>query len=159
MILDILSDSFIYETNSDTCISYAGLVNTPIASGTKSFRLNFDFNINIASVYVNLSTTSGVMASGFCGEVTDLGYPCCHYSFSDCLDQVNPSYTDIDFINYGVTSAPGVVCSGMVCGGTHHLVSEPYFLFGCSYTNLLYFKQLSHVEGTHDNLFFRTEVI
>jgi len=158
MILDILNDSFIYQTDSDTIIPYVDLVNVPIQAGSKKFRLNFDFNINVASVYVGLSTTSGVTASGYYGNITDLGYPCCHYSFSRCLDFVNENYLDLDFENYGVTPTHGVVCSGMLCSGTSYLKSEPYFLFGCSYTFLLYVKPFDYLSGvTQDNMFFRAE--
>jgi len=160
MILDILQDAYIYECDSDTPILYTDLVNTPIASGTKSFRLNFDFNINISHVNVNLLTTSGVTASGYYGEIKDLGYPCTYYSFNTCLDQVNPNYLDLEFENYGVVStSSGVVCSGMLCDGdSSYLKSSPYFLFSCSYTTLLYFKQSAYISGaTQDNLFFRAE--
>ena len=99
MILDILNDSYFYECDSDTIIQYVDLVNVLLPSGNKCFRLNFDFNVNVASVYVGLSTISGVTSSGYYGEINDLGYPCAHYGFSDCLDQVNENYLDLDFEN------------------------------------------------------------
>lgn len=157
MILDILQDTYICECCSDTVIPYIDLVNVTI-SGHKCFKFNFDFNINVDNIYVGLSTTSGATSSGYYGEIKDLGYPCAHYSFSDCLDQVNTNYFDLDFINSGVIVGSGVVCSGMVCDGSSYLVSEPYFLFDCAYTTLLYFKQADHTSGTtQDNMFFRAE--
>ena len=158
MILDILTDAYIFELNSETVIPYIDLVNVLIPAGTKSFRLNFDFNVNISNVAVTLATTSGVTASGFYSEIQDLGYPCAHYSFSDCLDQVNPNYVDINFENYGCLPTQGVVCSGIMCGGASYLKSEPYFLFSCAYTNLLYIKPTGYSSGvTQDNMFFRAE--
>jgi len=158
MILDLFSESFIYEVDSDTIIPYIDLVNVLIPAGNKSFRLNFDFNVNISNVVVTLATTSGVTASGFYNEIRDLGYPCAHYSFSDCLDHVNENYLDLEFENHGVTPTQGVVCSGMFCDSTSYLKSSPYFLFSSAYTTLLYFKQSEHVAGvTQDNLFFRAE--
>ena len=158
MILDVLNDSFICECDSDTVIPYTILVNTTMPAGHKCFKLTFDFNINVSSVYVGLLTLSGVTASGYYGEINDLGYPCAHYGFSDCLDQVNPNYIDISFDNHGITQTAGVVCSGMLCSGTAYTKSAPYFLFDCAYTSLLYFKQSAHVSGVaHDNMFFRSE--
>ena len=152
MILDVLNDSFIYECDSETVIPYIDLANVLIPTGHKCFKLNFDFNINVSHVNVSLLTISGVTASGYYGETNDLGYPCVHYSFSDCLEQVNPNYLDLDFDNYGVTSTSGVVCSGMLCDGTSYLQSEPYFLkrilppppmyiFACQLAIYMFFKK------------------
>jgi hypothetical protein len=115
MVLDVLNDSYIYECDSETVIPYTDLVNV-LLTGHTCFKLNFDFNVNVSSVRVELATTSGVTASGYYGEVNDLGYPCVHYSMDDCLSTVNSNYLDLNFENIentNVIQVSGVVCSGM----------------------------------------------
>ena len=160
MIIDIINESFLTDCYTDVPIDIRYLIGKYLYD-TTCFNTTFDFNTNLSSISIGITSTSGVNVESYYTYKDTPQEPAFIFPIVNCDITTVSGYYPIAFYDLSsVTVTSGIVCSGVLFDGSSYIKSSPFFVFTDSYTMLLNVNSFEYISSTEqDNLFLYLEGI